>query len=269
MSDEKEDIEYEPIDTAEDAGEVDGPTITGEALADAEVEDGEDSEDEPKKETAAALRAPDDDEDDSDDDDEEPKAGTPIIGEPYIEGECTVTLTMVIHPKDGHENGPLVTISASSHEKPGKSMINTRLLALGEMPAVIKDAIAQVNGNLETTRLEIEAAKAEEAAAQEKSKQDAANKKQAEKNKKAAQLKAKKDKEKKKKEAEKAKAAKQKAAEQAKAEKDKAAADKALADKQKESARALAEAQRAAQPVQPDLFSAAGIEIEQPKKDGE
>lgn len=188
-----------------------------EVVADAEVEDG----------------------DEEDDDEDAPAVpGQAIIGEPYVEGECTVTLTMVIHPKDGNEAGPLVNISASSHDKPGSFLITKRMREIGTLPTVIKNAIALANGKLVTLKAEQE----EKARKEAESKAEAKKKAVAAQEKKDAPKKAKLEKAKQRKIEEKARADKKKADEKAKKEK---AILKAKADKQKAEAKAKADREKA------------------------
>jgi hypothetical protein len=228
-------------------------------------------------EIPAAESKPDPDPD-AEPDDESEDTEEVISDEPYVEGAYAINIAMVIHPNDGHPNGPRVTIAASSHEKPAPFLISKRMQDLGDQPPWLKESIAKVAANLEHLRLEAEKKKqkddAEKAAAREKSKKAAAAaqaKKDAPKKARLAKI----EKEKQRKLAIKAKAEKQKA--DAKAKKEKAAAKlkadkekaalKAKADQQKANAKAQAEeakkskAQPIKQPelkpgeaIQPDMF---------------
>jgi hypothetical protein len=224
MTEEPEEVVTEETEIESETPE-EATTNTAEALADAEVEDG----------------------DDSDDDEEAPESAALIAGEPLIEGKFTITVGMVIHPSDGHERGQLVTISASSHSKVVPVLISKRMQDLGKMPW-LTDVITKVNGNLESLLLEAEKKKQKAAAEKEKAHKAAA----AAKAKKDAPKKAKLEKEKKRKEAAKAKAEKKKQDEKVRKEKarikaqtdKRKAEEKAKADKIKADAKAKADQEK-------------------------
>jgi hypothetical protein len=98
---------------------------------------------------------------------------------------------LVISPDDGHEQGPLVFIAASTHEEQPGTFLTCRLKELALPPQVL-DAIATAHGTLSQRGEEKEAAKllaaqkkreADEKEQQRKQKKQALLKKEAEKKK--------------------------------------------------------------------------------------
>ena len=63
--------------------------------------------------------------------------------EPYIFEKCTVELHLTFKPDDGHPDGRIVIISASSH---GDFPVSERIreLSLGELPAPLKELLEQL-----------------------------------------------------------------------------------------------------------------------------
>jgi len=83
-------------------------------------------------------------------DEEDNTAGTEklaIIDDPYIAGQCTTRVTLVISPEDGHDQGPLVFITASTHDDLPDAFLTFRLKDLA-LPSQIVDAIALAHGTL-------------------------------------------------------------------------------------------------------------------------
>lgn len=175
----------------------------------------------------------------SDDEDDEIDEEAAFTDEPYKPGECTVEVKMIIHPDDRHAKGQLVSISATSHGRPGAFLINSRMADL-ELPAPITEAIQNANGQLEIIRKKNEEKKAQV----EAEKQAEKDKAQAAKDKVVNAKKEKLDKAKKKKEEERARIKKKKDAEKAKAQKIKDA-EKARAQKAKDALRIQAEKEKA------------------------
>lgn len=172
-------------------------------------------------------------EDDFSEEDSTDDFGAVITGEPYTEGQCTVTISMVIHPNDGHAKGPLVTVTGSSHGKPAPSLKIVRLQDIGTLPQVITETITKVNAHLGILEAQIAEQKTKKAAEAKKAKENSPKAKKA----KAA-------KEKKEKEALKKKQAKEKAAAKIKAEKERAEKRK-IAEKLKADRAKLAEEKKA------------------------
>lgn len=107
-----------------------------------------------------------------------------IADDPYIAGQCTTRVTLVISPDDDHEDGPLVFIAASTHDELPGTFLTCRLKDLA-LPAQILDAIASAHGTLSQRGEEKEAARL--LAAQKK--REAAEKEQQRKQKKQVQAK--------------------------------------------------------------------------------
>jgi hypothetical protein len=114
-----------------------------------------------------------------------------IVDDPYVAGQCTTRVTLVISPDDGHEQGSLVFIAATTHDELPGTFLTCRLKELA-LPPQILDAIAMAHETLSQRGEEKEAARqlaarkkreADEKEKQRQQKKQALAKKEAEKKK--------------------------------------------------------------------------------------
>ena len=101
-------------------------------------------------------------------------------GEPFVAGQCAVTLALTIQPDDGHAEGRLVVIGAKSHNE-APIFASARLNALA-LPPVLADLLEQYEASLPERGAKADAAKAK---AEAKKKAEAEKKAQAEAERKA------------------------------------------------------------------------------------